>query len=259
MKGSIALVIVGALFGSGLPAYAQLAKQGDSQLCSEDNGGITLSPGFCATIFADKLGHVRQMAVAPDGALYVNTWSGVYYNNDTPPSGGFLIALQDTHHDGRADKTERFGPTFADGDHGGTGIAIYKNYVYAEMNDRIVRYALPSTGIAPSARSQTVVRGMPLGGDHPMHPFGIDARGNMYIDMGSATNSCQGQNRMPNVPGGKPCRELETRGGTWYSVLSALQQGYETARGYPLIPRAGSSSLNTAAINCGRTGPSFIR
>ncbi len=44
--------------------------------CHSDNGGLKLSPGLCATVFADKLGHVRHMAVAPDGVLYVNTWSG---------------------------------------------------------------------------------------------------------------------------------------------------------------------------------------
>jgi hypothetical protein len=61
-----------------------------------DNGGITLPPGFCATIFADNLGHARQMAFGPDGVLYLNTWSGVYYQNDKPPDGGFLVALKDT-------------------------------------------------------------------------------------------------------------------------------------------------------------------
>jgi hypothetical protein len=28
--------------------------------CGGDNGGITLSPGFCATIFADNLGHANN-------------------------------------------------------------------------------------------------------------------------------------------------------------------------------------------------------
>ena len=116
-----------------------------------DNGGITLSPGFCATVFADKLGHSRHLAVAPNGVVYVNTWSGRYYHNDTPPPGGFLIALQSTKGDGQADNVVRFGPTKADGNAGGTGIAVYKNYVYAETNDRIVRYALPTSGIAPTA------------------------------------------------------------------------------------------------------------
>src|SRR5215475_8236726 len=72
--------------------------------CTGDNGGITLSPGFCATVFADKLGHARHLVVAPDGVVYVNTWSGRYFHNDTPPAGGFLIALQDTTGNGQADK-----------------------------------------------------------------------------------------------------------------------------------------------------------
>ena len=71
--------------------------------CGGDNGGITLPPGFCATIFADNLGHARQMAFGPNGVLYLNTWSGGYYQNDKPPDGGFLVALKDTKGDGRAD------------------------------------------------------------------------------------------------------------------------------------------------------------
>ena len=93
--------------------------------CSGDNGGLTLSPGFCATVFADNIGHVRHMAVAPNGVLYVNTWSGRYYHNDTPPAGGFLVALKDIKGDGRADVIERFGDGVAQGSAGGTGIAFY--------------------------------------------------------------------------------------------------------------------------------------
>jgi hypothetical protein len=47
--------------------------------CQGDNGGLALSPGFCATIFADNLGHVRHLVVAPDGTLYANSWSGRYF------------------------------------------------------------------------------------------------------------------------------------------------------------------------------------
>jgi len=117
------------------------------------------------------------VAVAPSGILYVNTWSGRYYHYDTPPPGGFLVALQDTKGDGRADKVVRFGPTKADGNAGGTGIAIYKGYLYAETNDRIVRYQLPTDGIAPMGAPETVVSGLPLTGDHPMHPLAIDGQG----------------------------------------------------------------------------------
>ena len=111
--------------------------------CSGDNGGLTLSPGFCATVFADNLGHVRHMAVAPNGVLYVNTWSGRYFHNDTPPAGGFLVALKDTNGDGNADVIERFGDGVAQGSAGGTGIAFYNGAVYAEQNDKIIRYAMP--------------------------------------------------------------------------------------------------------------------
>jgi hypothetical protein len=86
------------------PAVAQSSSQGaQANTCASDNTGITLSPGFCATLFADNIGHVRHMVVAANGVLYVNTWSGRYYHNDTPPAGGFLVALKDTKGAGRAD------------------------------------------------------------------------------------------------------------------------------------------------------------
>jgi glucose/arabinose dehydrogenase/mono/diheme cytochrome c family protein len=182
--------------------------------CAQTDTGITLPQGFCATVFADKIGHARQMAVAQDGTLFVNTWSGVYYNNDTPPEGGFIVALKDTKGADRADEVQRFGQTAAEGGHGGTGIVIYKDGLYAESNDRIVRYALKDNKIVP-AEFETILSGMPITGDHPMHPFTIDADGNLFVSMGSATNACEVKNRMPHSPGNDPCTELETRAGVW--------------------------------------------
>jgi glucose/arabinose dehydrogenase len=49
-----------------------------AQACAGDNGGITLPPGFRATVLADNIGHARHLVVAPNGVLYVNTWSGTY-------------------------------------------------------------------------------------------------------------------------------------------------------------------------------------
>ena len=101
---ALTIFFTGLLLTTGARSHAQTTTAG-SGACVGDSGGITLSPGFCATVFADKLGHARHLAAAPNGVLYVNTWSGRYYHNDTPPPGGFLIALQDTKGDGRADKT----------------------------------------------------------------------------------------------------------------------------------------------------------
>jgi glucose/arabinose dehydrogenase len=161
-----------------------------AETCRENDAGITLPPGFCATMFADKLGHPRHMVVASDGVVYVNTWSGRYYQNDTPPPGGLLIALKDSKGDGHADIVQRFGATRAEGIHGGTGIALYKGWLYAEVNDRVIRYTLKPDEIAPTGKPETILSGMPLTGDHPMHPFSIDAAGNMYIDRHGLGDEC---------------------------------------------------------------------
>jgi glucose/arabinose dehydrogenase len=118
-----------------------LAAEAQSQACQNDDSGLKLPAGFCATVFADGIGHARHMVVAPSGVLYVNTWSGRYYGNDTPHAGGFLVALQDKGAGGKADVIERFGETVQTGGHGGTGIGMYKDAIYAEINDRIVRYS----------------------------------------------------------------------------------------------------------------------
>ena len=181
----------------------------------EINGGITLPPGFSASIFADKIGHARQMEVAANGVVYVNTWSGVYYANKPPHPGGFLVALQDSHGDGHADVNIRFGADFKSGSAGGTGIGLFGGKLYAEANDRIESYALPPGGIVPQGAPAVVVSGLPITGDHPMHPFTIGKDGDIYVDVGTATNSCQPKNRETGIAGADPCVELKTRGGIW--------------------------------------------
>jgi glucose/arabinose dehydrogenase len=207
--------------------------------CPGDNGGLSLSPGFCAVVIADNLGHVRHMAQAPDGTIYANTWSGTYYVGSPPPAGGFLLAIK-PKGDGKAEVT-RFGQTPADGVAGGTGVAVYKGHVYAEVNDKIVRYAIPSSG-APAGKSpEVVLSGMPLGGNHPMHPFVIDPKGQIFVDMGTATNACQGEagDRKPGVKGMSPCTELETRGGTWKYDADKLGQKFSPKERYATGIRNG--------------------
>jgi len=180
------------------------------------NAGIALPPGFSASLFADRIGHVRQMTVGADGTLYANSWSGRYYRNDTPPAGGFLLALKDSAGSGHADHIVRFGGDRAEGSNGGTGIALFEGKLYAEVNDLILSYDLPVDGLSfASAKPDIVVSGLPLTGDHPMHPFVIAGDGSLFVDVASASNSCQPQNRMPDVKGDDPCRELVTRGGIW--------------------------------------------
>jgi len=207
--------------------------------CQNQDVGISLSPGFCATVFADNLGHVRHLAVSSDNVVYANSWSGRYYHNDTPPAGGFLLAIKDTTGSGKAAVIQRFGPDKSTGAAGGTGVALYNGALYAELNDKIVRYVRTTGEIAPSSKAETVLSGMPLTGDHPMHPFVIDATGNLFVDLGSATNACQAANRMPLSPGHDPCIELETRAGIWRYDANKTDQTFSASERYATGIRNG--------------------
>ena len=228
------VAMLGALGVASSPASAQHphhspgARAGGAA-CPHDDSGLKLPAGFCATVFADGIGHARHMVVTPNGVVYVNTWSGRYYGNDTPHAGGFLVALQDTTGSGKADVDQRFGATVESGGAGGTGIGIHAGALYAESNDQIVRYTLQAGSIVPQGPPETIVSGLPLSGDHPMHPFVIDSDGSLYIDVATATNACQEQNRIPKSPGIVPCTELQTRGGIWRYDANKVNQAFSPA------------------------------
>jgi glucose/arabinose dehydrogenase/mono/diheme cytochrome c family protein len=225
--GAAAMLAAGCSIGD---ATATSSIAAADPACPND-AGLKVPSGFCASIFADQVGHVRHMVVAPNGVLYVNTWSGVYYANSPPPSGGFLVALEDTAGQGKANVIRRFGETSESGSHGGTGIAVYNGYLYAEIDDHIARYRMSPGSIVPTGAEEVIVSGLPLTGDHPMHPFAIDADGWMYVDVATATNACQRRNRMLESPGIEPCHELETRGGIWrYSANRPNQRFSPTER-----------------------------
>ncbi len=200
--------------------------------CPGGNGGLRLPPGFCATIFADHVGHARHLAVAAGGTVYANSWSGSYYAGKPAAKGAFIVAMRDGNGDGVADRIERFGTPAERGGTGGTGIALFDGAVFVEEGDRILRYALAPGSALPARAPQVVLADMPLGGDHPMHPFVIDAKGQLFVDMGSATNSCQLQNRQPLSPGHQPCTEKLTRGGIWRYAAGRTGQRFSAQERY---------------------------
>jgi glucose/arabinose dehydrogenase/mono/diheme cytochrome c family protein len=244
-----AIAALGALcVASSLSQEHFAGAQTSSKSCPASDAGLKLPAGFCATVFADNIGHARHLVIAPNGVVYVNTWSGDYYPpGDKPPAGGFLVALQDKTGHGKADVIERFGETMQSGGAGGTGIALYHGSLYAEINDRIVRYEIPAGSIVPTGPGVTVVTGLPLGGDHPMHPFTITADGSLYVDVGTATNSCQFKNRTLKSPGADPCTELETRGGIWLFDANKTNQQFTPAQRYATGIRNGEGFAVDAA------------
>ncbi|MET0280399.1 MAG: PQQ-dependent sugar dehydrogenase [Steroidobacteraceae bacterium] len=229
--GGLGLAALLPLAGCGTktppPAAAAAAPS-----CPADNGGLSLSPGFCATVFADGVGHVRHMTVSPEGVVYANTWSGLYYGFDTPPAGGFLVALQDKDGDGKAEVIERFGAGVPEKATGGTGIALHNGALYAEQNDYVLRFALTAGTAAPQGKPEKVITGLPQSGDHPMHPFVIDAQGNLFITSGSESNTCEKPSHALGAMGQKPCPELPTRAGIWKYDASKLNQKFSPKERY---------------------------
>jgi glucose/arabinose dehydrogenase len=210
--------------------------------------GLKLPPGFTATVFADSLGGTRHIAAAPNGNIYVNTWRSPYDTTRRTPPGGFVVALRDTNGDGRADLIRRFGTTRESGSRGGTGIAIHRGALYAEADENIVRYNLPQRDLVPTASPERIVTGLTTEGGHPMHPIAVNDR-NLFVNVGSATNSCQVKDRQPGSPGHRPCRELEQRAGIWrfgtekgqkFTTRSRYATGIRNAVGLAIYPGDGT-------------------
>lgn len=182
----------------------------DSVQCAPDNGGITLPPGFCATVFADltmdgKPALARHLVVLPNGDVFV----AINSPGNQQPSFG-IIGLRDSNLDGRADAQTQFSPGL-----GGSGIAWRDGMLYFGANDRVLRFRLPVGWMTPQGASDVIVSGLPDTGDHISKTLVTASESQLFVNIGSATNSCQIDNRQLVSPGVYPCPELPTRAGVW--------------------------------------------
>jgi len=173
-------------------------------MCADGNGGITLPTGFCATIFADNLGKARHIAVTPKGYVFIAVQPSMPGAADA-----HVVALFDADDDGVAERQATFS------DVGGNGIAWRDDQLYVAANDRIVRYKMPDGQLMPSDPTPVViVSDLPATPDHAAKTVVLSGQ-TMFVNIGSASNSCQVANRQLQSPGVDPCRELETRAGIW--------------------------------------------
>ncbi|HKO60146.1 MAG TPA: PQQ-dependent sugar dehydrogenase [Pyrinomonadaceae bacterium] len=213
--------------------------------CDQGNAGLTLPPGFCASVFADNLGRARHLTVAPSGDVYVNSWSSSYTELKNAP-GGYIVGLRDTNRDGKADVVQRFGPVHQDGKPGGgTGIAVHRDALYVEDIGKIVRYRLTRGQLVPQSNSEVILRGMWTERGHIMHPFAITSDGVLYVNSGSITNSCQEKDRSLESPGISPCPELQLHAGIWRYDANKTNQNFSPAERYA----TGTRNVVALAVN----------
>lgn len=180
---------------------------------ADDNGGITLANNFRAVVVADSIGSARHVTVAENGDIYVAL--------DESKNGGGIAALRDEDGDGKADQVKYFGP------YTGTGIHLYNGYLYFSSDTSVARYSVAEGQLAPEGEPETVVGGFPEQGLHAAKSFTFDQSGNMYVNIGVPSNTCQEESRTPGSPGMDPCPQLESHGGVWQFSADEVGQTLE--------------------------------
>jgi len=179
---------------SALGALAAIAFAAPAM--AADNDGLTLAPGFSATVVQEGLGAGRHLVVAANGDIYLASRDG-------------LVAMRDKDHDGKVDETAKFG------DVQGTEVRIYKDWLYVSDNVGVYRYPLKKGELAPSGAKQVVVAGFPMERQHADKTFALDPKGTLYVNVGAPSNSCQQKDRQEGSMGQDPCPILEKYGGVW--------------------------------------------
>ena len=208
--------------------------------CDGDNAGLTLPPGFCALVVADLVqdgqpAQARHMAVTPNGDVFV----AINAPNNQQPSFG-IIGLRDRDGDGHADQQSRFSPGL-----GGSGLAWDDGRLFFGANDRVVRFRLPAGSLLPNGTGDVVVGGLPNTGDHISKTVVVDDHRRLFVNIGSASNSCQVANRQLESPGVFPCPELPVRAGVWLFDARGSNQSEASGARYA----TGYRNLVALAIN----------
>ena len=195
------------------PRFAQEAARENSAVCDADNGGLTLPANFCAAVIARDVGIARHIVVRPNGDIYV-----ALDNSRDGTITGAILALRDADGDGTYETQQRFGPT------GGNGIAYQNEQLWFAPNDRILRYTFSGNELVPSGGPDIIAANLPADGDHVSKTLVLDGTGGMFVNFGSASNSCQVEDRTDFSPGVDPCPEFPIRSGIWRLSSSATGQ-----------------------------------
>jgi glucose/arabinose dehydrogenase len=188
----LAALLTAAIACAGAPRAGSLE-------CDPAGAGLALRDGFCAVLVAEGLGRVRNLAVAPNGDLFV-----ALRKED---SG--IVALRDADGDGRAEVVRRFGPP------NGHGIALTAMHLYFGEDDRVLRWPWRAGQLEPEGEPETIARGLGTNDEHEATALALGPEGALYASIGAPSNSCQQQNRAPKSPGRDPCPQLVDHAGVW--------------------------------------------
>ncbi|MEO8583518.1 MAG: PQQ-dependent sugar dehydrogenase [Flavitalea sp.] len=185
---------------------------------------ITVPAGFSATTILDSLGTNRHIAVSSNGDIYVKV--------ERPVNGKGIMVLRESG--GKATIVNSFG-TFA-----GSGIAIKNGYVYATTDDDVYRFKMNDKNeVAPNQEPEKIITGLVNKRQHAAKTIALDDAGNIYVNIGAPSNSCQIKDRENGSRGQDPCPILEQAGGIWKFKADKLNQTYKDGSRYATGIRNG--------------------
>lgn len=204
--------LIAILVLAGLPGI-DLVAQTPAKPKSESTVTLKMPAGFNALVVASGLGNARHIAVNTNGDIYVKMGN--------TKKGNGIVRLQDNNGDGKADVTSGFG------NYGGTGIAIKNGYLYASSNTSVFRYKLnEDQSVANPGQPEVIVKGLVDKGQHNSKSIALDNAGNLYVNIGAYSNSCQVLDRTTGSLGMDPCPILEDAAGIWQFKADKPDQGY---------------------------------
>jgi len=203
-------VLPAALLAVSISLYALKADTGVAP--DADNAGLKLPEGFGALKVADLGGQARHLVVTPEGLIYVKL-------NRLKDGKGVLILKENAT--GKADVVGGFGNYI------GTGICIKDGYLYSSSNYDVFRYKLNAKNeiIDPNS-PEKIITGLKAG-EHPTKSIVLDNLGNIYVNIGANSNSCQEKDRQQGSMGIKGCPILDSAAGIWQFKANKLNQTYK--------------------------------
>ncbi|OON67027.1 PQQ-dependent sugar dehydrogenase [Hymenobacter sp. CRA2] len=218
MKTSVLryLLLPAALVGS-LSLYALRSEE--RVVPDPDNAGLKLPAGFKALVAAETGGRARHITVTPQGLIYVKL-------NRPNAAGKGILTLRSTAT-GKAEAVGGFG------NYGGTGIYAKGGYLYASSDEEVFRYQLNAKGeVVNPDKPEKVVTGLINRRQHESKSVVVDNDGNLYVNVGAYSNSCQVKDRQKGSLGQPNCPILDSAGGIWQFRADKLNQNYGTGTRY---------------------------
>jgi len=204
-----------ALCVVSLYACANNATEDSTKKSAQSTDDVTLQlpAGFKAVVFAENLGSARHLAVNANGDVCVKL--------ARPKNGKGIYRLRDTNGDGKAEDISGFG------NFGGTGIAIKNGWLYASNDEEVFRFKLDANNnISNPEKPERIVTGLLSRHEHEAKAIALDNAGNLYVNIGAYSNSCQVSDRQKGSPGMKPCPILDSAGGIWQFKADKPDQTY---------------------------------